>query len=52
MWIQTLTLLEEQGLWIQAIVLHSSCAKAASSTLTLFVICVISSSTFGGASLP
>ena len=28
---QNLTLLEDQGLWIQAIVLHCSCAKAASS---------------------
>ena len=29
-WTQNLTLLEGQGLWIQTIVLHSSCAKAAS----------------------
>ena len=31
MWTQNLTLLEDQGLWIQALVLHCSCAKAASS---------------------
>ena len=30
LWTQNLTLLEGQGLWIQTIVLHSSCAKAAS----------------------
>ena len=28
LWIQTLTLLEDQGLWIQATVLHCSCTKA------------------------
>ena len=32
LWSQNLTLLEDQGLWIQAIVLHCSCAKAASLT--------------------
>ena len=31
LWTQNLALLEGQGLWIQAIVLHCSCAKAASS---------------------
>ena len=30
MWIQTLTLLVDQGLWTQVSVLHLSCAKAAS----------------------
>ena len=30
MWTQNLILLEDQGLWIQTIVLHCSCAKAAS----------------------
>ena len=30
LWTQNLTLLEAQGLGIQTIVLHSSCAKAAS----------------------
>ena len=30
LWIQILTLLEDQGLWIQALVLLCSCAKAAS----------------------
>ena len=30
MWIQTLTLLEDQGLWIQAVALHCSNAKATS----------------------
>ena len=30
---QNLTLLEYQGLWIQATVLHCSCAKAASKSL-------------------
>ena len=30
LWTQNLTLLEGQGLWIQSIVLHCSCAKAAS----------------------
>ena len=33
MWIQTLTLLVDQGLWIQVSVLHLSCAKAASSDI-------------------
>ena len=33
LWIQNQTLLEDQGLWIQAIVLHYSCAKAASQTV-------------------
>ena len=32
MWIQTLTRLEDQGLWIQAIAFHYLCAKAVSST--------------------
>ena len=31
LWIQTLTLLEQQGLWIQATVLHCTYAKAMSS---------------------
>ena len=31
MWTQNLTLLEDQGLWIQTSVLHLSCAKAASA---------------------
>ena len=31
LWTQNLTLIEGHGLWIQTIVLHSSCAKAASS---------------------
>ena len=35
LWTQNLTLLEGQGLWIQAIVLHCSCAKAASLLLLL-----------------
>ena len=30
LWIQTLTLLVDQGLWTQVFVLHLSCAKAAS----------------------
>ena len=30
LWTQNLTLLEDQGLWIQTIVLYCSCAKAAS----------------------
>ena len=30
LWTQNLTLLQGQCLWIQAIVLHCSCAKAAS----------------------
>ena len=30
LWTQNLTLLGDQGLWIQTIVLHCSCAKAAS----------------------
>ena len=30
LWTQNLNLLEGQGLWIQTIVLHCSCAKAAS----------------------
>ena len=33
MWIQTLTPLEEQGLWIPAIVLRCSYAKAVSQCL-------------------
>ena len=36
MWTQNLTLLEDQGLWIQTIVLHCSCAKA-----VLVIICFI-----------
>ena len=34
LWTQNLTLLEDQGLWIQTSVLHLSCAKAASLTPT------------------
>ena len=37
-WIQTLTLLEEQGLWIQASILHCSCTKAMSGYQHLHVI--------------
>ena len=32
LWTQNLTLLEDQGLWIQAIVLHCSYAKGASKS--------------------
>ena len=34
--IQNLTLLEDQGLWIQSIVLHCSCAKARSESHEIF----------------
>ena len=36
LWIQILTLLEDQGLWIQVLVLLCSCAKAASFSLVDF----------------
>ena len=42
LWTQNLTLLEGQGLWIQTIVLHSSCAKAASVFHPLFSVLAIS----------
>ena len=32
LWIQTLTLIVDEGSWIQVSVLHLSCAKAASLT--------------------
>ena len=38
LWTQNLTLLEDQGLWIQAIVLHCSCAKAASLSVDNIVL--------------
>ena len=37
MWIQTLTLLVDQGLWTQVSILHLSCAKAASRSLYLSI---------------
>ena len=40
LWTRKLTLLEDQGLWIQAIVLHSSCAKAASIQDSQFKLCI------------
>ena len=38
LWIQTLTLLEDRGLLIQALVLQCSCAKAASQAQDLRVL--------------
>ena len=43
LWTQNLTLLEDQGLWIQTIVLHCSCAKAASSGIRARQVFSISS---------
>ena len=43
LWTQNLTLIEAQGLWIQTIVLHSSCAKAASSGIRARFIVPVSS---------
>ena len=37
LWTQNLTLLEGQGLWIQTIVLHCSCAKAASGKQSIIL---------------
>ena len=42
LWTQNLTLLEGQGLWIQTIVLHSSCAMAASVFHPPFSVLAIS----------
>ena len=45
LWTQNITLLEGQGLWIQAIVLHCSCAKAASQALQSGALALTSPST-------
>ena len=41
LWIQTLPLLEEQGLWIQAIVFHYSYAKAVSHMISMVNLAAI-----------
>ena len=40
MWIQSLTLLEDQGLWIQTTALHCSYAKGASDLHGVYTIYV------------
>ena len=54
MWIQTLPLLEEQGLWIKAIVLHRSYAKVASHMISMVSLAAIGVETliiYSGSSL-